>query len=125
MPKYLSGVVKVFVVETFANSPEEGDAIIKKWAESEAEDLEPGVKSKTYKLCWSEFNSEDPTEERNRVLAEFLNLMQKRIPGMPEPKVIVDETPQIVILPELRNCPRCKAPRALCDCSPPKMVQRT
>lgn len=120
MPKYLSGVVKVFVVETFANTPEEGDAIIKRWAEADTEELESGVKTKIYKLNWSEFNTDDPTAERNQVLSEFLNLMQKRIPGMPEKKLIIVDDAEV--MPKFINCPRCHAPRSLCDCKP---VQRT
>lgn len=118
MPKYLSGVVKVVTVETFANSPEEGDRIIKKWAESEDEALEGGIKSKVYKLNWSEFNTSDPTPERNEVLAQFLKLMQKTIPGVPEPKLVVLTDPDVEA-PRI-NCPRCYMPRTLCDCKQPQ-----
>lgn len=89
MPKYLYGKVTVRTFETYANSIEEAEAYVKKWEEGETEDLEPGVKGTSYKLFWTEFDTANPTEERNRVLRTFLNLMNK-IPGMPAAKKIIE-----------------------------------
>lgn len=83
MPKFLAGKVVVRTFETWADSPEEAQEIIKRWQESESEEPEGGVKATSYKLGWEEFNEMNPIKQRNMVLQEFLNLMQKVIPGVP------------------------------------------
>jgi len=93
MPKYRAVKVVVRTFETFADSPEEGDAFIKKWQEGESEEPEGGIKATSYKMGWDEFNDnpEQVVDGRNVALAQFLNLMQKVIPGMPpivESKII-------------------------------------
>lgn len=91
MPKYLCGKVVVRTFETYADSAEEATAFIKKWEEGETEDAEPGVKATSYKLFWEEFDLDNPTEERNKVLAAFLNLI-KKIPGIATQKIILPPT---------------------------------
>lgn len=83
MPKFLAGKVVVRTFEVWAASPEDAQEIIKRWQESDSEEPESGVRATSYKLGWEEFDCHNPTPQRNMVLQEFLNLMQKIIPGMP------------------------------------------
>lgn len=99
MPKYLAGKIVVRTFETWAESPEEAEAFILKWQEGETEKPEGGVKVISYKLGWSEFNTADPTKERDIVLAEFLNLMQHTIPGMPESTELATPKQGLIIHP--------------------------
>lgn len=84
----MAGKVVVRTFETYANSPEEATEFIKRWEQGESEEPEGGVRATSYKLHWDEFDLDDPTEERNKVLAAFLNLMH-RIPGLEEKKIII------------------------------------
>lgn len=83
MPKLLYTKVTVRTYETYSNTEEEGIEYIKKFEEGETEESEPGVKAKLYKLGWIEFDTRNPTEQRDLILAAFLKLMQQTIPGMP------------------------------------------
>lgn len=80
----MAGIVVVKTFETFASSDEEAREFIKRWQEGESEAPEGGVKVIRYKLQWEEgVNCINPIEERDKVLASFLELMQNKIPGMP------------------------------------------
>lgn len=83
MPKFLYGKVTVRTLVTYADSADEAKEFIKKWQEGETEEPEPGIKATSYKLSWEEFDLDNPTMIRDKVLAAFLVLMQKEIPGMP------------------------------------------
>lgn len=84
MPKFLAGKVVVITYETWASSEEEARDFIQTWQEGESEELEAGIKVTKYKMGWEEFNNADPTSDRDKVLAGFLQVMQNKIPGMPK-----------------------------------------
>lgn len=91
MPKFLLGNVVVKTFEVWASSEEEAEEFILKWQTSEAEEPEGGIKATRYAMSWSESSLIVPTEPRDKILAEFLRLMQEVIPGMPkeEPRKII------------------------------------
>ena len=93
MPKYLFGKVTVRTFETYADTIEQASENIKKWQQGESEEPEPGIRAVSYKLMWDEFDNPNPTEERNKVLLQFLKLMEK-IPGLPSSSIIVLDQPR-------------------------------
>lgn len=104
MPKFLAGIVIVKTFETYASSDEEARGYIQKWQEGETEAPERGVKVIRYKLQWEEgVSCVTPAEERDQVLASFLELMQNKIPGMPmtEPT----EPPRLYIIGQNQQPP--------------------
>lgn len=97
MPKFLLGNVVVKTYEVWADSKEEAEEFILKWQESDSEEPEGGIKATRYAMGWNESNLIVPTEPRDRILAEFLRLMQEVIPGMPK-----DEPRQIITPDQLK-----------------------
>jgi hypothetical protein len=91
MAKFLYGKVTVLTLELDAESKNDAEEQLEaaRLSGGEGEDIKKSV----YKLAWTERNDKDPSEDRNRVLAEFLNLMQNVIPGIPQ------KTPSRIILP--------------------------
>lgn len=86
MPKFLVVKIVIRTFETYADTEEEGDEFLLKWQQGETEEAEGGVKATSYKLGWTEFRLSDDqvVQGRNQVLANFLDLMKDKIPGMPK-----------------------------------------
>lgn len=100
MPKYLAGVVVVKTWETWADDDAQAEEYIQRFQEGESEEPEGGVKSVRYKLEWNEgVGCVNPVEERDRVLAAFLNLMLNTIPGV----AIDADKPRILSLDDVLN----------------------
>lgn len=85
MPKFLLGNVVVKTFEVWAESKEQAEGFVLDWQTGESEQPEGGIKATKYGMSWDEDNRLDPTENRNKVLAEFLHLMES-LPGRPEAK---------------------------------------
>jgi hypothetical protein len=85
MPKYLLGKMTVAVYELEALTRKDAESDLVKYQQQQmmsGEDAKKpeGLKYTTYKLGWFEVPEIDPTQGRNKILAEFLNLMKNVIP---------------------------------------------
>lgn len=100
MPKYLLGKITVRTFETFAVDLDQARTFVRVWQEGEGEEPEGGIKATSYKMGWEE-SSHDAAivvEARDNVLAAFLQLMQKTIPGMPEKSRIITNPGELRLL---------------------------
>jgi hypothetical protein len=88
--KFMFGQVTVTTVTVETETQEQGEAEAKEWFKKP--ELKEGKKD-IYILPWTEGGAMDTTEERNKVLAGFLELMQKVIPMTPCDKV------KLILLP--------------------------
>jgi hypothetical protein len=79
MAKFLYGKVTVLTLELDAESEKEATEILD--AARLKGERGDDIRQKVYKLGWTEFDGKDLIESRNRVLQEFLTLMQSEIPG--------------------------------------------